>query len=422
MDHCVIPEPYPDELWYSLVVRYHRHSGNSKITTTKRELFGEEHYLCTMNPRGIDNTLFWYIQKHGWDGEGTVQEKLESALFHHTLLPYYLRFYGAKRKKRILLEIMSENHHRRAINLFTYHENQFDKNELRFCPECIKEDAATYGEAYWHRVHQIWLLQRCPKHGCLLHKSTATSRQASYHFYGPDQFTCASKNNEFQKEDSQGMTKEELWPYVQAALCAPFSFSEQPKVLAIKNRLLELGYGTTKNNGVVYGWTEMQKDMLKYWKKSSRLYEFLNERNVVTIGRVANLYWNSKVEPAILLTAFLKMDYKTMFDSPDVDKLKLEEMIQCYESGLRWTAAKLASHLKVKIKELPDLAKNAGIKPFWREEDKTGKQCLTFRLWFTIDERSRILERMREIRAMDQREYLYYCVRKDMQMSEPKEK
>ena len=35
------PTPYPDELWYSVLGRYHVRSGNPNSATTLRELFGE---------------------------------------------------------------------------------------------------------------------------------------------------------------------------------------------------------------------------------------------------------------------------------------------------------------------------------------------------------------------------------------------
>ena len=36
------PTPYPDELWYSILGRYHVRSGNQNSATTLRELFGAE--------------------------------------------------------------------------------------------------------------------------------------------------------------------------------------------------------------------------------------------------------------------------------------------------------------------------------------------------------------------------------------------
>lgn len=35
------PTPYPDELWYSVICRYHIHSGNSCAKHTLRQLYGD---------------------------------------------------------------------------------------------------------------------------------------------------------------------------------------------------------------------------------------------------------------------------------------------------------------------------------------------------------------------------------------------
>ena len=35
------PSPYPDELWYSVICRYHVHSGNSCAKHTMRQLYGD---------------------------------------------------------------------------------------------------------------------------------------------------------------------------------------------------------------------------------------------------------------------------------------------------------------------------------------------------------------------------------------------
>lgn len=40
------PTPYPDELWYSVLCRYHVRSGNRESATTFRELFE----IGTMQP------------------------------------------------------------------------------------------------------------------------------------------------------------------------------------------------------------------------------------------------------------------------------------------------------------------------------------------------------------------------------------
>ena len=37
------PAPYPDELWYSVICRYHIRSGNPSFKYSIRELYGANH-------------------------------------------------------------------------------------------------------------------------------------------------------------------------------------------------------------------------------------------------------------------------------------------------------------------------------------------------------------------------------------------
>ena len=37
------PMPYPDELWYSVICRYHIRSGNPSFKYSIRELYGANH-------------------------------------------------------------------------------------------------------------------------------------------------------------------------------------------------------------------------------------------------------------------------------------------------------------------------------------------------------------------------------------------
>ena len=45
------------------------------------------------------------------------------------------------------------------------------KQLLKFCPACFENDISRYGEAYWHRTHQIPGILVCLEHKTLLHES-----------------------------------------------------------------------------------------------------------------------------------------------------------------------------------------------------------------------------------------------------------
>ena len=42
------PTPYPDELWYSVICRYHVHSGNYCAKHTMRQLYGDGTYTASV--------------------------------------------------------------------------------------------------------------------------------------------------------------------------------------------------------------------------------------------------------------------------------------------------------------------------------------------------------------------------------------
>jgi len=47
---------------------------------------------------------------------------------------------------------------------------------LRFCPECVNEDLAIFGESYWRREHQLPAVSMCQHHGHGLLVSTIAIR------------------------------------------------------------------------------------------------------------------------------------------------------------------------------------------------------------------------------------------------------
>jgi len=79
----VFPEPFPDELLYSLVVRYHRMVANVSYRRTSQELFGTYSRTCgSVLPCCLE------ALSARTDGLVTVPELLRSL----TLLPLYKPF------------------------------------------------------------------------------------------------------------------------------------------------------------------------------------------------------------------------------------------------------------------------------------------------------------------------------------------
>lgn len=120
-------DPYPNELLFSALSRYHYYSGNKNYRDTNYDLYGlsllENYYDY------LDDLI---------SNLGDSYDKYE-LIQNHTISPYYSLFYGY-------------NSYDLCLN-----------RRLFFCPECAKNDIEKYGEAYFHREHQLDI-HICSKH------------------------------------------------------------------------------------------------------------------------------------------------------------------------------------------------------------------------------------------------------------------
>ena len=153
------PTPYPDELWYSVICRYHVHSGNSCAKHTMRQLYGDGTYTASMMLCGHIVPLLAQLPR------GYLS--IKDVILRHTLYPYYARFYSTQRKRSTYAYAFNGSGnavHRMGISQAS--GNHY--TVLRYCPVCHQEDFAQYGEPYWHRSHQLPDMQLCVKHRCWL--------------------------------------------------------------------------------------------------------------------------------------------------------------------------------------------------------------------------------------------------------------
>lgn len=156
------PTLYEDELLYSVLARYHIHSGNISYTQTASLLFENPRTspLIEFIPKLTDNAL----------SHLTKQKTMYAIIMEHTLFPYYGRFLPQPKRQEAL-----EALHQMKVNvryLIEMPRNTARASSLRYCPLCCKEDRLHHGETYWHRSHQLANINICPKHHCYLHDSS----------------------------------------------------------------------------------------------------------------------------------------------------------------------------------------------------------------------------------------------------------
>ncbi|MDE5825432.1 MAG: TniQ family protein, partial [Lachnospiraceae bacterium] len=161
-----LPTIYPDELVYSWFCRYYIHSGCFSHKMALQELYCKrsdnpsKEFIGNLNPEAREQIDKIY--------------PLDKLVLDHTMYPQYARFIPLEKKKMALYHLSHDScdiHH-----LFPVLPRGEGERYLQFCPVCVKEDRETYGEAYWHRKHQIRNMHICAKHKCMLMESSVPAK------------------------------------------------------------------------------------------------------------------------------------------------------------------------------------------------------------------------------------------------------
>lgn len=154
------PTPYPGEILSSVFARYHVRSGNIKPDETLQELFNSRSIIVRTD---LPYNLASLIKNLPLLSPHTA----ESLSQKHTLYPIYAVFMP-KRRSAIVRYMKGElgtyiyRGIARSVHLPRY---------FKFCPLCLFENLHTFGEAYWHRLHQTPGVLVCTIHDVALNDS-----------------------------------------------------------------------------------------------------------------------------------------------------------------------------------------------------------------------------------------------------------
>lgn len=152
--------PYPDELVYSAIARYHFYSGNIDCKDTLGEVFQSRSVIPSVE---IGNHFAILAQQLG------SNYSVETILANHTIYPYYAIFLTKQRQQEILRDVVS-NGQALYTRLGMIAGSICRKAGLYYCPECTKNDVEQFGEPYIHREHQLQGIDYCPHHEVQLRK------------------------------------------------------------------------------------------------------------------------------------------------------------------------------------------------------------------------------------------------------------
>lgn len=165
------PVPFPDEILYSVLARFHMRSRNKSLAATTKALFGHDASRIAVD---LPNKLGYLVKELPEGSSFTIDRLIDET----TLFPFYAPFIPPDRVIKLREDMIGKplggTIHGRLGILTSKIYVEF----LRYCPVCAEEDFELYGELFWHRSHQLPGVLVCPNHYVFLENSKV---KCSYH-------------------------------------------------------------------------------------------------------------------------------------------------------------------------------------------------------------------------------------------------
>ncbi len=172
IDH--FPTPYPDELLYSLLARHHLRRRSLSAQDNMDELFDGGRKTAIIDlPTGLQ-ALCDHL---GSEATGLTPLGL---IENHSLWPFYRSFLTTGQRDQTVRDMVGNGGRAVHGRSGTLAGRVPDPPYLRFCPSCRRLDVRTWGEPYWHRMHQLPGVLVCCEHGEPLCESPIPWRQRTH--------------------------------------------------------------------------------------------------------------------------------------------------------------------------------------------------------------------------------------------------
>lgn len=179
------PTPYPDEIFYSVLCRYHIRSGNPAFVSTAKTIWGKKISANLYLPQSLGKVALRIPPETGLTAKYFAT--------HNTIYPFLTPFLPKARGLQVLELLESESQSEiMAYKLCGLPRSKSPKWQyLRYCEDCWQEDIRLYGEPYWHRLHLLPGVLRCPVHGKPIKNSVVFQKDISSKFHAAS-FAVAS--------------------------------------------------------------------------------------------------------------------------------------------------------------------------------------------------------------------------------------
>lgn len=358
------PTPYEDELWYSVLSRYHLYSGNTFPIDTIRELFhGKSRAdIGTATPDGFMSEVFEQLPEGMFCYEDLITK--------HTMFNYYTRI----RPLSVKIELMKKSREGKALprnnaNL------KMKTSSLKCCPLCVQEEVSAHGEAYWHVSHQPELSFICLKHRCRLivyeaqNKNELDARLILPHQIGH------SEDVSFNYTDNEMALTEASTKYLKL----PIEYCPDPNFNNLITGLVNAGYGIVTKKMWAININLLAADLEAYLGKT--MYD-LYFRTDIERQKIPTLVrnWKTYAERFVILCAFLGQDPEVTFGTEAIPN-RIEEAFY-YQKRIYAGKYKkdIADSVGIKEWQLEILATYLGEKKFWYTREQNRKATLNLRI------------------------------------------
>lgn len=168
---CVFPDPYPDELLYSICARYGALMCYPNTVTATNDFFGDGAIAAVVDlPNRVGQLVDALPPGHLYSADDLI--------YQHTNFPFYAPFLPPDRALLVRNTMREGGHNRVAERIGLSADRLKMPTHLRFCPSCVEQDRSNFGETYWHRIHQVPGVEVCPHHATFLEKSNTLWRNS----------------------------------------------------------------------------------------------------------------------------------------------------------------------------------------------------------------------------------------------------
>lgn len=390
------PTIYPDELWYSVLCRYHIRTGNPGSAATFRELFeGKDHAsIGSFLPSGAIHTIAKQLP------EGTLDT--EDIALNHTLFKYIYRLQPLEIKQKILEATKSGETDFPIIIVKPY-----ESLELKSCPLCMREDMEQYGETYWHLKHQIPYVNVCQKHKCRL-----KIRHREYKNELNNNFILPEYSNDDSVDYDVSETEIEFSKILTGYLELPLEAGPTDRYSNLYEGLLNAGYGIVRKD-MYYSidYKRFSKDLCNKYGEEFITQHFSNTLlGAVQFGKVRR--WLKKYpEQYAILAMFIGQEPEVTFGHTRIENDTNKRFVEMSKAKITRSKKFVAEKLGVKDIHLDIISHNLGIKPFWETKPKTeNPKSHKLSFYFTKSEWDYINECVDQYGFSSASAFIRYCV------------